>query len=274
MWDFDNGKYHPWIKAENISLPEPVTASTVFDAEIEGRIIKTGVGVHDSSASLVPYLKNTREQFILISTGTWCIFMNPFNTEPLTSEQLRKDTLCYISVNGGQVKSSRLFLGHIHDLNVARLDDYFGVTGDHYKTIKIKSKKISRLLAGGHERIFFRNGIPAEYVDNEADLSLFLTYADAYHQMMCDLVDVSLESYRLIIPADDKTEVVYITGGFAKNDTFVRLMAARLPDKSVFTTDIENSSALGAAMVIYENALGRRLPPLYLGLRAIINNQT
>jgi glycerol kinase len=274
LWDFDNGQYHPWVKGEKISLPEPVVNSTLFDVEVEGRIIKTGIGIHDSSASLVPYFKSTLEQFILISTGTWCIFMNPFNTEPLTAGQLRKDTLCYISVNGKQVKSSRFFLGHIHDMNVARLDDYFGVTDGHYKTIRIKSKKIDRLLAGNRGRVFFRHGIPHEYVDNEVDLSQFLTYADAYHQMMCDLVNVSLESYRLIIPGDDKTEVIYITGGFAMNDTFVRLMAAKLPDKRIFTSDIENASALGAAMVIYENAMGRELPPIYLGLRAIINNQT
>jgi hypothetical protein len=178
-----------------------------------------------------------------------------------------------MNVNGRQVKASRIFLGHIHDMNVIRLNDYYGVTYEHYKTIRIKSKKIGRLLAGRHGRIFFRHGIPENYVDNDVNLSQFLTYADAYHQMMCDLVDVCLESYRLIIPADDMTEIVYITGGFASNDTFVRLMAAKLPDKRVFTTDIENASALGAAMVIYENTMGRELPHIYLGLKAIINNK-
>jgi sugar (pentulose or hexulose) kinase len=274
MWDFDSHQYHRWLKEEQIVLPQPVSNSMVCDITIEGQHIKAGIGIHDSSASLIPYLKSTREQFILFSTGTWCIFMNPFNTEPLTPEQLRKDTLCYMSVNGRQVKASRLFLGHIHDMNVVRLNDYYGVTDEHYKTIRIKSKKISRLLAGRHGRIFFRQGIPVNYVDNDVDLSQFLTYADAYHQMMCDLVDVSLESYRLIIPADDMTEIVYITGGFARNDTFVRLVAAKLPDKRIFTTDVEDSSALGAAMIIYENAMGKELPHIYLGLHAIINEQT
>jgi len=272
MWDFDAMHYHPWLKAEKIKLPEPVLPSGVFDVSIEGKTVRTGIGIHDSSASLVPYLKTTDRPFILVSTGTWCIFMNPFNSEPLTADQLRSDTLCYMTINSQQVKASRIFLGHIHDMNVARLDDHFGVTGELYKTIKIKSKKIGKLLASRHGRIFFRHGIPPGYVDDQADLSHFLTYADAYHQMICDLVDVCIESWKLIIPADDKTEIVYVTGGFARNDTFVRILAARLPDKRVYASQLENSTALGAAIAIYENAVGRSLPPVYLGLKAIIEN--
>ena len=199
--------------------------------------------------------------------------MDPFNSEPLTSEQLCSDTLCYLTPDRQQVKASRIFLGHIHDLNVQKLDERFGVTGELYKTIKIRTKKIWKLLEGNERqgRVFFRNGIPEGYVDEEADLSHYLTYADAYHQMMCDLVDVCMESYRMIIPADDETEVVYITGGFARNDSFVRLMAARLPDKRVFVSNIENATALGAAMTIYESVFGTGLPPVYLGLKAIID---
>jgi sugar (pentulose or hexulose) kinase len=272
MWDFDTMKYHPWLKTENIEPEAPVSHNTVLDADIEGMSLKTGIGIHDSSASLVPYLKTTDQQFILISTGTWCIFMNPFNSEPLTSEQLNNDTLCYLSINRQQVKASRLFLGHIHDMNVVRLDDHFGVTGELFKTIRIRSKKIRKLLAARQGRVFFRNGIPPGYVDNEVDLSHYLTYADAYHQMMCDLVDVCMESLRQIIPADDRAEVVYITGGFARNDSFVRILAARLPDKRVFVSNIENSTALGAAITVYESAFGTSLPPVYLGLKAIIDN--
>ncbi len=222
MWDFEKMQYHAWLKAEKIKLPDPVVPSGVADVNIEGRTVRTGIGLHDSSASLVPYLKSSDRPFILVSTGTWCIFMNPFNTEPLTAE--------------------------------------------------IKSQKIEKLLASGNGRVFFRQGIPPGYVDEQADLSHYLTYADAYHQMICDLVDLCMESWRLIIPADDKTEIVYVTGGFARNDTFVRFLAARLPDKRVYASQVENSTALGAAMTIYESAVGKSLPPVYLGLKAIIDN--
>jgi sugar (pentulose or hexulose) kinase len=269
MWDFDNHRYHVWLKDEGVSLPQPVSNSTVYDAMIEGSRIKTGIGIHDSSSSLVPYFKGTQEQFILISTGTWCIFMNPFNSEPLTADQLRKDSLCYMSIQQQQVKSSRLFLGHTHDANVERLNKHFGVVAGHYKTIKTTGEKIDRLLRNSRERVFFRQGVPADYVDPSVNLSHFLTFADAYHQLMLDLVDLSMESLSLIIPTDDHTKTVYISGGFARNELFVRLLAARLPGKKVYTSEIDNATALGAAMVVYEAAFGTDLPSIDLGLKLI-----
>jgi len=240
--------------------------------EDNGFRFSAGGGTDETTASLVPYIKGTDRPFILVSTGAWCKFINPFNDEPLSDEQQQNGRVSLINVNGQEIKSSQLLLGIIHDSNVARLDDRFGVTGELYKTIRIRSNKIGRLMAGGPGRIFFRKGIPPGYVDNEADLSRFLTYADAYHQMVYDLVDVCLESYRQIIAANDCTEIVYVTGGFAWNDTFVRILAARLPDKRVFASRIENPTALGAAMTVFETAFGTGLPSVYLGLKAIINN--
>jgi sugar (pentulose or hexulose) kinase len=269
LWDFDNHRYHAWLQQEGISLPPPLSNSTVYEVVIESRQVKTGIGIHDSSASLVPYFKGSTEQFILISTGTWCIFMNPFNTEPLTGDQLQRDSLCYMSIQQQQVKSSRLFLGHIHDVNVERLSKHFGVVAGHYKTIITTSEKIIRLLKNSKERVFFRKGVPVDYVDSSVDLSHFLTFADAYHQLMLDLVDLGMESLNLIIPVEDHTRTVYISGGFARNELFTRLLAARLPGKEVYTSEIDNATALGAAMVVHEAAFGIQLPSIDLGLKLI-----
>jgi len=260
--------------SEDIEAIEAWMRSCLAAVVKEGKyIIKADIELRDRSTALVPYLKGTKGQFIIISAGTWCTFMNPFNNEPLTAEQLRGDTLFYISVNQKQVKSSRFFLGYIHNKNLERLNEYFGIQDELYKTIKIKDLKTWKLLVNKRGRIFFRKGIPADDADNEVDMSQFLTFADAYHQMIFDLVDICMEYLRLILPADDKTEVVYITGAFARNDTFVRLLAARLPDKRVFTSEINDASALGAAMEMYESAFGKEIPPVYLGLRAIFSNQ-
>lgn len=273
MWDYDNHKYHTWLKNERIMLPQPVSNSTIFDTQFEGKEIITGIGIHDSSASLVPYLKGTSEQFILISTGTWCIFMNPFNPEPLTAEQLQRDTLCYMSIRQQQVKSSRLFMGHIHDVNVERLNKYFGVVEGHYKTIKTTGEKITRLLKNSRGRVFFRKGVPADYTDISVEPAQFLTFADAYHQLMLDLVDLSMESLELILPADDQTKKVFISGGFARNELFVRLLAARLPAKRVYTSEMDNATALGAAMVLREAAFGGEMSEIDLGLKEVIGGR-
>ena len=256
------------IRALNFTVYE----SAPVRPRVEGYNFITGAGMTDSAAVLVPYLKGTEEQFILISAGNWCVFMNPFNNEPLTAEQLQSDTLFYISVNQTLVKSSRFFMGPVHDINMKILKEWYGVTDELYKTITIKSQQLWRLVSNKRGRVFFRNGIPAGYADNEVNLTQFLTFADAYQRLIFDLVDVCMESFSLILPHDDKTEVVYISGGFARNDTFVRSFAARLPGKRVFTSEINDPSALGAAMEVYESAFGASMPPVYLGLRAVLND--
>jgi len=228
---------------------------------IPGSTVFNGTGMSSEVASLVPYLKGSDRPFILVSTGTRCTFMNPFDTDQAAGGQ---------AVKGIKVRSSQFNLGEIHDRNVMLLDEHFGVTGELYKTIKIKHKKVGKIEANRHGRVFFRHGIPGNLADSTANLSHFLTYADAYHQMMYDLVDESLGAYRKIITPDDITEIVYVTGGFARNDTFTRILAARLPEKRVYASTIEYATALGAAMTAYGEAFDTDLPPVYLGLKAIL----
>ncbi len=237
---------------------------------IAGNAIFSGRGMNNTVASLIPYLKGSDKPFILVSTGTWCTFMNPFDWEAQTGEPSDKEMSVAITVGGRQIKSSHFLLGEIHDRNVTMLDDHFGVTGELYKTIRIKHKKILKMQANRRGRVFFRHGIPEGYADTSADLSHFLTYADAYHQMMYDLVDECVTAYRQIIAEGDTTEIAYITGGFAHNDTFVRIMAARAGDKRVYASTIDYATALGAAMEVYREAFDTGLPPVYLGLKAIL----
>lgn len=231
-----------------------ITVSAVF----------SGRGMNSTAASLVPYLEGSDMPFILASTGTWCTFMNPFHAVASDREQAGK------GVAGGSILSSGFPLGEIHDRNVILLDDHFGVTGELYKTIKIKHKRVVKIQSNRRGRVFFRHGIPEEMADASADLSHFLTYADAYHQMMYDLVDECLGAYRQVITPDDTTEIVYVTGGFARNDTFTRILAARLPEKRVYASTIEYATALGGAMAVYNDAFDGDLPPAYLGLKAIL----
>src|SRR6185436_17742410 len=98
--------------------------------------VAVGAGLHDSSAALIPYLATFREPFILLSTGTWCISLNPFNHSQLSDYELDQDCLCYLSYEGKPVKASRLFAGYEHEQQVKRLADHFNKPLDHYSTVK------------------------------------------------------------------------------------------------------------------------------------------
>ena len=65
----------------------------------------------------------------------------------------------------------------------------------------------------------------------------------------------------MVIPSNDETSYIYITGGFSKNDHFLTLITEAFPGKEVYTSEVANASALGAALVISESK-----PLLNLGL--------
>lgn len=250
MWNFDSFEYHQWLNDEGIKLPEPIANDTVFETQIEGEAVNVGIGIHDSSSSLAPYILGSENPFILISTGTWCINMNPYNEEPLTAEQLKADCLCFLSVSQKPVKSSRLFMGHIHEVNSKVLTDYFRLPFDAFKLVKADGEMVKRML--NQPMVFFKNGVPENYVDATVDPSQFKNYNEAYHRLMVDLSLVLKKTIDFVVAKNDITKSVYISGGFARNEIFVRLMAEFYPEKEVFTSEIDNSSALGAAFVIYQ----------------------
>lgn len=267
LWDFDNMCYHPWVKAEGLTLPDPVPVSTYSEVEIYGKKVKAGIGIHDSSSSLAPYFTGNRGKFLLVSTGTWCINMNPFNAGILTTEQLDKDCLCYMSITRQPVQSSRLFLGHMHETGVRMLNDHFMMTADYYKTINYDSDllEILRHRFTGDRRAFFKSGPESREFRERIDLYDFRSYDEAYHQLMAELGELTIEAIRLILPEGDDIDNIYITGGFSRNVIFQKLMAAAFPGKKVFTSVINNATALGAALVI-ASSLNIKMPENNLGL--------
>jgi sugar (pentulose or hexulose) kinase len=264
LWDFDNMAYHPWVNEYGLNLPEPVPVETLNEVIIEGKPVKVGIGIHDSSASLAPYFAGS-EKFLLLSTGTWCINMNPFNKEILTTEQLDNDCLCYMSIGRQPVKSSRIFLGHMHEEGVHRIADHFRKQSDYYKKIKADGKLTSLLRErNAGKKHFFLPAPDSRELKGFIDMYEFVSFEEAYHQLMIELCELTVEAVRFVLPADDDTENIYITGGFSDNELFRYHIAKAFPSKFVYISEIANASALGAALVIS----GER-PELNLGLTPV-----
>ena len=251
LWDFDKMDYHPWVKAYCLDLPDPVPVETLNMVNFDGAKIAVGVGIHDSSSSLAPYFSGNEGKFLLISTGTWCINMNPFNTEKLTAEQLDKDCLCYMSITRQPVKSSRLFLGHLHETALKQICDHFRKPDDFYRKMKADSQlsaTIKTKFTG--KKVFFQTGPYSRNLKDYIDMYEFTNPEEAYYQLMNELGDLTVEAVNLVLPENDETENIYITGGFSKNELFLNFIANAYPSKFVYTSEIANGSALGAAMVV------------------------
>jgi hypothetical protein len=241
LWDFDLGQYHPWVSAIEDWLAPIATQAFL---EIDG--IKYGFGLHDSSAALVPYLRSMQDEFVLLSTGTWCIAMHPFNNSPLTDDELAKDVLCYLQPNGKPVKASRLFGGHFHEEQVARMEKHFGG---------------SYMDCGFSDSVFAlkpRASSVFECAFASRDLNDFTDLASAYDQFMVDLVGQQIVSLNLLLK-EAPVKQLLVDGGFSQNEWYMRLLARALPDIEVYAAEVAQASALGAALQVYTGETPKNL---------------
>jgi sugar (pentulose or hexulose) kinase len=274
LWDFRKKKYHPWVVAEGVAgkFPSIVSSDSVLPVKLSNHELLAGVGLHDSSAALIPYLAQFKEPFLLISTGTWCISLNPFSQSPLTAEELSNDCLCYLDYKGNPVKASRLFGGNEHEQQAKRLAEYYHVGPDYYKEIDYDPGKVNTIPATfGHtptdqwEKERHTSGGTGVYQSpfGRRDLSLYKTYEEAYHQLVLDIMADQVIATRRVMDKDDRTRRIFVDGGFSNNAVFMNLLAASFADKQVFAASLHQASALGAALAIHSH-WNRKPAPLNL----------
>lgn len=257
LWDFTNNQYHEWVEKEGIAekLAPIVSSQHVMPAAFPGNNYAVGVGFHDSSAALIPYLVNFSEPFILLSTGTWCISLNPFNSSPLTTEDLEADCLCYLQYEGKPVKASRLFAGYQHEQQVKRIAAHYGTDVITYRAVPYSPTVMAQLKDKGKVADFA-----------ERDLKDYPTDIMAYHQLIKDLIDQQYVSTQRVLQG---TEVrrIFVDGGFSKNAIFMNLLAAVFPDVEVFAAHMAQATAVGAALAIHDSWNTKPLPNDIIALK-------
>lgn len=247
MWDFEKNKYHEWIQKEGISskLAPIKPASSVF----QKAKYKVGLGLHDSSAALIPYLVNFTEPFILLSTGTWCISLNPFDQTPLTVDELKNDCLQYLQYQGKPVKASRLFSGFEHEKQVKHIAEHFNSDAIHFRNVIFKPE-ISNYL---------KKNIPQDLNFEGRNLSDFKNAEEAYHQLIRDLIRSQIISTHLVLK-NSVVKRIFVDGGFSKNSVFMHLLAASFPGMEIYAASMAQASAVGAALVIHHEWNSKPMP--------------
>lgn len=266
LWDFDQNHYHEWVAKEGFQLDQPIDSDTVYEVELAGQKFMTGVGIHDSSASLAPYLLGVKEKFVLVSTGTWCVSMNPFNEEPLTADELANNCLKYLSIYQKPVKSTMYFMGHIHDVNVERIQQHFEVDKKAFQRVAF-DEEFTDLLFEEQDQVFFKKGTPEGHVDTTVDLDQFEDFEVAYHQFMYDLTLECAKYLKITLPKNDDGKSLIVTGGFARNPMFIQNLIRLFPEKKLYTSEMDNASALGAAMVCVSKMSEGENKAIDLGLK-------
>lgn len=257
LWDFDCQDYADWVKREGLHSYLPELRPTTFKQGLllNDRLVTTGVGVHDSSSALMPYLVTREKPFLMLSTGTWNICFNAWNTTPLTADELQHDCLAYLTWEGKPVKASRIFLGHEHELQQRRLARHFSIDDQAYKKITFNERVYLQLKADQTKKFhpigMEGTGPRPDAVTAETDYSVFTSFEEAQHQLMIDLVSWQKISIDLTDP-DHAVRDVVVVGGFSKSPLFIETLKKEIPEKRFFLSEHPRASALGAAWLVHD----------------------
>lgn len=260
LWDYEKNDYHDWVKKEELHnlFPKIVPTTHVAKKNICGNEVRVGVGIHDSSSALASYLVRAKEPFLLVSTGTWSITLNPFTEEALTFGDLQNDCLNYLTIHGKPVKASRFFIGNELDHQLAQLNKLFGKSPAYYKSVEPDEEIIHQIVEGKISNIFY----PATIQRTPLIASLFKedqwepethgSFEEAYHQLIWGLVRIQVASL-LLAKGNSPITKVFVDGGFVHNKVFIRMLNHFLEGYSLEFSDFPLGSAYGAALMINAN---------------------
>ncbi len=254
LWDYEKKDYHDWVYKEKIDvLLPPITATnTLFPILIQGKKINVGIGIHDSSASLIPFIRTIKNSFILVSTGTWSISINPFSNHMLTDQDMRNGCLFNMQTDGRPVKVSRLFLGNEYEHQVAVLAAKYQVPLELHKRIAFDKDIFVKVRKESGPFFEWKHLVGDK--KTPATNPLYWDYEHAYHRLVLELVELQVLNIKLVM-GEQTIDQIYIDGGFADNEVFIKLLAFYLGEVKLFTTESPMGSALGAVIVLKDVTL-------------------
>ncbi|MCF7561513.1 carbohydrate kinase [Sabulilitoribacter multivorans] len=257
LWDYRKKDYHTWVYNEGIDkiLPPIVSTETSINMNYNGNRIKIGVGIHDSSAALLPYVRSIKKKFVLISTGTWSIAFNPFTKKPISKDMNDKDAINYMRINGKPVKASRIFLGNEYKIQVDKLNKLFNVDKDYHRTVNFDYDTYFEIIQD-FNYCFKWDSIEDKDMPEQTHIS-YHKFEHAYHQLMIELVLLQIKCIKKAI-GEDEIMRLYVDGGFSDNDVYIKLLSHYFRDKKLRTTSASLGSALGAAISISDTKLNSK----------------
>ena len=249
LWDFEKQQYHQWVLKEGIIdlLPPIARANETVSLDFSGKKINFGIGIHDSSAALLPYFKKSEATFLLISTGTWCITFNPFVSNSVFSQaEINNGAIAYMKIDGSIVKTSRLFMGQEHKIQVKKLISQFEKPELYHRNLKFNNPIFNSIKE--KETNHFR----WEYLDlkdcpEQEDLN-FNSFEESYHQLMTELM--SLLEEKILILYNEPPKTFFVDGGFSNNDVFLKLLKIKFYNQVIVSKPEAYGSSLGAAIIM------------------------
>ncbi len=225
--------------------------------------LPVAVGIHDSNAALLPYLlKYGARDFVLNSTGTWCVAMHRVDEVRYRAEELGQKVIFnrhalggLAGAGSGLTKVSFLMGG----MDYALYHDLIGGADPGFDAARLDATltEVGRLVLPGAFPSQFpqaRGGLKDGHAAIPlSDLKAGRTpgwFKDPVRGH--DLLNVSLALQTEIAlrrtDLGDRT-TVFIEGGFRNNPTFLAVLAALFPHQGVCCTNLAQATSSGTALL-------------------------
>lgn len=241
-----------------------------------GKDVVVTAGIHDSNASLLPYLsKSEGEDFILNSTGTWCVFMHPL--------EQGQEAACLDDDIGKAVFFNRSALDQPVKTAIFPGGMELGFYVKLFNTLN-KRNEFPRSDMEQVRKIFMQKDVfvlPEPIEGNSSNLNCGIVEKDEFYskdEMERMMLTASMgwklsenifppvlrneERFfaALVVSMVIQTDIslrrvgirketsVFTEGGFARNVLYNKLAASVFRESSFYVTDIAEATALGSAM--------------------------
>jgi sugar (pentulose or hexulose) kinase len=236
------------------------------------------MGIHDSNSSLLPHFAKKGERgFVVNSTGTWCVLMNPVRQYGFLPDELGKVVFFNISAFGTPVKTAIFLGGQEFEtwskilMDIHKREDFPAWNEALYRQIMQEQKLflLPELTAGSGQFPRSRSRIVEDgkeyFFDDIAGEQKVLPpsfgdYEKSFAALRISLVMQTLTA--LERTGLEEGSEVFTEGGFRKDMPYNTLLSSALPRHKVYLTSIAEATALGAAMTAKMALAGRGLEEL------------
>lgn len=192
-------------------------------------------GLHDSNASYLRYRATRSKPFVVLSTGTWIIFMSSSSAVSVLDE--RKDMLGNVDAFGDPVPCMRFMGGREYALLAGENGLGHSVqAADVHRIVARRTLAVPTFTQQGGQFTGHEGRIAGPVPESAADRAAL---ASLYAALVCD------HALRLLQPRGD----IIIEGSFARNAAFCGVLAALQREETVRISNDATGTMEGAALL-------------------------
>lgn len=276
LWRFKEGEWSSVAKALGADRLFPATTLKPWDAlgTVKPEISEqcglsenclVACGIHDSNANFLPYLAIGQRDFILNSTGTWCVAMKQAAAQELTDAEIDAKLFFNMDATGKPVLTALFpggmeydkFRGFTSMKDKSDIEDIEHVIAARELFVIPGALADAKVFPSAEPKVVHKRQV---YALDELELGAapIEAFGQAYNAALNLGLAIGSQEMMRRIGAGKGTTVI-IEGGFANNRPYCQALASLCPDLVISLTNMKEGTSFGAALIAWMAADNRTL---------------